>query len=132
VLPALSDGTQDAGRRFLPDRDIASDNAGARKISRRPSSVNIILCPSFLAQRAFTAFLALALRCSGVILAARALPPFKPPFWPIFDRYSRNSGGSFLAMPRSYTKPAQVASMMNPIELREPLTYNSAIEAKHR
>ena len=34
------------------------------------------------AQRAFTAFLALSLRSSAVMLAARAGPPFKPPLRP--------------------------------------------------
>jgi hypothetical protein len=35
-----------------------------------------------LAHRAKTAFRALSLRSSGVILAARAGPPFLPPFRP--------------------------------------------------
>jgi hypothetical protein len=35
-----------------------------------------------LAQRAFTAFLALSLRSSAVMLAALAGPPFKPPLRP--------------------------------------------------
>src|SRR5258708_6436386 len=47
-----------------------------------------------LAHRARTAFLALALRCSGVILAARAGPPFLPPFRP----RATAAGFLFLAM----------------------------------
>ena len=38
--------------------------------------------PLALAQRAVTAFLALSLRCSGLILAARAFPPIFPPLRP--------------------------------------------------
>jgi len=52
-----------------------------------------------------TAFRADSLRCSGVIAAALAGPPFLPPFLPNFDRYSLNSCGTF-AIQGSYTKPA--------------------------
>lgn len=38
--------------------------------------------PSFAAHRATAAFLALAARSSGVMLAARAGPPFLPPLRP--------------------------------------------------
>jgi hypothetical protein len=45
------------------------------------------------AQRAWTALRALALRCSGVWLATRFLPPIFPPFRPIFTKYSRTASG---------------------------------------
>lgn len=65
-----------------------------------------------------TAFRADSLRCSGVIAAALAGPPFLPPFLPSLDRYARSSFGTF-AMPESYTKPA------HEVKQRFPLTYVS-------
>lgn len=54
------------------------------------------------AHLAATALRALALRSSGVILAALACPPLRPPLLPISARYSRISGGSRFFMPRPY------------------------------
>ena len=54
-----------------------------------------------LAQRAAAAFRAMALRCSGVSLAARALPPLRPPRRPrataagFFSCLSGEAGGAF-------------------------------------
>jgi hypothetical protein len=47
------------------------------------------------AHRACTAFRALSLRCSPVILAALAWPSLAPPRFPILTKKSRTSGGSF-------------------------------------
>jgi len=70
------------------------------KIAFRPNSLegqgehaHGVLPRFLLAQRAVTAFLALSLRCSGVIPAALAGPPFLPPFFPSFEKYARRSGG---------------------------------------
>jgi hypothetical protein len=46
----------------------------------------------FFPQRAAAALFAASLRCSGVIFAARAFPPFKPPLRP-----SATAAGSFPA-----------------------------------
>src|ERR1035438_5277518 len=46
-----------------------------------------LACSLAFAQRARTAFLALSLRCSGVIFAARAGPPFLPPLRPNATAY---------------------------------------------
>jgi hypothetical protein len=60
------------------------------------------------ASRAATAFCALAVRSSGVMVSndrlPPALPPSFPPLEPCFLKNSSTSGGSFfLAMPLSYT-----------------------------
>jgi hypothetical protein len=62
-----------------------------------------------LRHRALIAFRADSLRCSAVIAAALAGPPFFPPFLPNFDRYALSSG-DILAMPQVYTRTAYVAS----------------------
>src|SRR5260370_12482141 len=59
-----------------------------------------------------TAFLADSLRCSGVIAAALAGPPFLPPFLPSRDSCSRSSLDTF-AMHRVYTKPGYVVNKNN-------------------
>ena len=56
-----------------------------------------------------TALRADSLRCSGVIAAALAGPPFFPPFLPSLDRCARSSEDSF-AMPTLYTIPPSYAS----------------------
>jgi len=49
-----------------------------------------------------TALRADSLRCSGVIAAALAGPPFFPPFLPSLERYSRNSSDGLLDMTALY------------------------------
>ena len=73
-----------------PD-DARSSRVGSTKLYRWPDLT--------LAHLAWTALRALLLRCSGVMLAALAGPPFLPPFLPSFEKYSRSSGGTrfFLA-----------------------------------
>lgn len=70
-----------------------------------------------------TAFLADSLRCSGVIAAALAGPPFFPPFLPSFDRYARISGGIF-AMPRTIYESGSRKQQKNSLDIRERLTYS--------
>jgi hypothetical protein len=57
----------------------ASPWAGA--LTLRPIAI-IHVYSCVVAHRANAAFCAIALRCSGVSLAARALPPFNPPNLP--------------------------------------------------
>ena len=49
----------------------------------------------FFAQRAVTAFLAMAERCSGDTFSIRLLAPALPPFAPCLRKYSMTSSGSF-------------------------------------
>jgi NhaP-type Na+/H+ or K+/H+ antiporter len=57
---------------------------------------------ALFAHLAVTAFLADSLRCSGVMAAALAGPPFRPPLRPMLERYCLNSSGSLLAIPGLY------------------------------
>ena len=45
-----------------------------------------------------------SLRCSGVKCAALASPPFRPPFLPNLDRYSRNPADDLIAIARIHTQ----------------------------
>ena len=67
--------------------------------------------PFRLAHLAMTALREDSLRCSGVIAAALAGPPFLPPLLPSLARYCRNSGGSF-AMTYLYKSGSRKSTKM--------------------
>ena len=73
------------------------------KILKFPDVIDMFQDALILAHRALAAFRALRRRCSGVMLAARALPPILPPSRPssdsIWDR--RERGGCSGSLGRS-------------------------------
>src|SRR5205085_8674387 len=75
--------------------------------------------PLAFAQRARTALRALSLRCLGVSLAARAGPPFLPPFRP-----SATAAGSFFfvaltAMPQLYVSGQDCCNTSNGVVIED-------------
>jgi hypothetical protein len=101
ALPSHFRGWMPNGQAQSPENDCY---AGSNPV--HPSKDQSVFVAFDFAHRAWTALRALSLRSSGVILAARAAPPFLPPFRP-----SATAAGFFrFAMPIVYVSGYEIVN----------------------